>query len=435
MIWTVIELAATAIESVLITFFVTGYHGYKYPERKTLTFCLIAVSLFSLTVLFNSISSFEGFSGAAYVCLLFVDSLVGLNGHYAEKFFSAVISIALIVMINVTVLTLFGLILRENISVLIENQTEYRIMVLFITKFLLFLIINMLLGLKHKNKVRLHRIEWAIIILTFAASLICALFVFDTVYTTNLVHYDYVFLIITESCLIVINLMTFWLLHTLNQKHSEQLKNSMLSVQSSQQSKSISELKELSLEFKKLRHDMAKHLDVISELISNGLDDKAAAYIEDMKRERLKYTFDNVETSSDVMNAVLNTKIALCKKKKISVDYRIDGDFTGFSEIDLSVLLGNLLDNAIEAAEKCVNPSVSIIISESKAYMVFVVTNSISAPALGQNPALSSTKSDKNCHGLGLLNVRDVVEKYNGMINFSEENLMFTADVRLRKTK
>lgn len=70
--------------------------------------------------------------------------------------------------------------------------------------------------------------------------------------------------------------------------------------------------------------------------------------------------------------------------------------------------------------------------SEAKAYLVIIITNSIPSSIIKNNPSLITTKKDKEHHGLGLLTIRDVVEKYDGILNFSEENLCFSADVRLK---
>lgn len=435
MIWNIIEFAATAAEAFLISNFITKYNGYKYPEKRTVIFGSIALALFIATVTLNSISTFEGFSGIIYIIILFIGSITVLNGRISEKLFSSVIAIALVVLINITVLTTFSFLLNKNISELAVSKSVYRIIILFITKFLYFLITYFILCLKNRMSVNLQKIEWFMVILIFVTSLIVSLFIFETAYRVNLTRFDYCFLISSICGLIILNVVTFYLFTTLNQRHNEQLQMSMLKVQVEQQSKSFNELKELSLEMKKLRHDMKKYLDITSELIAQGKNEKAVAYIKDVKNEKFKASFSMIGTSSDVVNAVLNSKIAVCKKNNITVDYLITGDFRNFSELDLSVLLGNLLDNAIEAATVCRNPGIKITICENKAYLIFIITNSVSSSVLKGNPEFKTTKQDKKYHGLGLLTVKEVTEKYNGMINFSEDDMNFTVDVRLKKVK
>lgn len=96
-------------------------------------------------------------------------------------------------------------------------------------------------------------------------------------------------------------------------------------------------------------------------------------------------------------------------------------------------MLSNLLDNAIEAAEKCEKPEIIVTIGENKAYLVFIVTNSVLQSVMTNNPDMLSTKNDPEHHGFGILNMQDIVGKYDGMLDFSEQNGKFTASAYLKK--
>jgi sensor histidine kinase YesM len=132
------------------------------------------------------------------------------------------------------------------------------------------------------------------------------------------------------------------------------------------------------------------------------------------------------------MNALLNSRASYCQKYNIEFDYQITANLSVFSEIDLSVLIGNLLDNAIDAAKECKSPCVKIRIWENKAYLAILVSNSVISSVLESNPDLLTMKSDKDNHGFGLKTVKDVVEKYDGIFDAFEENHMFSVDVRLK---
>ncbi len=432
MIWTIAEDLATVVESLLAANFMMRYNGCKFEKQKILTLFVIASLSVLCTTFFNSITVFEGLYGLTYIVALFICSLLLLKGKFTEKLFSSVISIVFVVLINMVVLTLFSVILERHISELITDRNIFRCLILFITKFLYFLATYAVLGIKNKLQNRLNLLEWIMIILIFLTSLIVGLFIFEFAFQFELSGIDHIFLNTAVISIVIINVITFYLFSMLNKRHNELLQFSKLQVQVAQQSKSLNDLKELSLEMRKIRHDMTKYLDITSNLISSGKSEEALRYLEKIQTEKIDHTFHPIITSSDVINALLNTKFSYCKKHGIDFVYQITANVSTFSEMDLSVLLGNLLDNAIEAAEKCEQPFVKITICESKAYLVVIVTNSIGASVLKENPDFKTTKKDQLHHGLGLLTVKDIVEKYEGIFNIDEEGCSILVDVRLK---
>ena len=421
MIWTLAEHIATVAEAFLAANFIVRYNGCKSRKYFIPVLTLITILTAGCTFLMNSLTIFEGLCG-----------FLLLEGRISEKLFSSIISIILISVINMAVLTLFSSILDRNVSELITDRNIFRCLILFITKFLYFLATYAVLGIKNKLQNRLNLLEWIMIILIFLTSLIVGLFIFEFAFQFELSGIDHIFLNTAVISIVIINVITFYLFTMLNKRHNELLQFSKLQVQVAQQSKSLNDLKELSLEMRKIRHDMTKYLDITSNLISSGKSEEALRYLEKIQTEKIDHTFHPIITSSDVINALLNTKFSYCKKHGIDFVYQITANVSTFSEMDLSVLLGNLLDNAIEAAEKCEQPFVKITICESKAYLVVIVTNSIVASVLKENPDFKTTKKDQLHHGLGLLTVKDIVEKYDGIFNIDEEGSNLLVDVRLK---
>ena len=96
---------------------------------------------------------------------------------------------------------------------------------------------------------------------------------------------------------------------------------------------------------------------------------------------------------------------------------------------DISVLMGNLLDNACEAAGRAREKKISVRILRQGNYVSICVENTVAAPVLAENPGLETTKEDRSLHGLGTKNIRKIVEKYGGMIEYREEGKLFMCDI------
>lgn len=113
----------------------------------------------------------------------------------------------------------------------------------------------------------------------------------------------------------------------------------------------------------------------------------------------------------------------------------IENDISGIEDIDLCNLIGNLLDNAISAAEKCdpESRSIEVKITSMGSRLVVIVRNSIYAPVLNDNTELKSTKQDASEHGFGVKTIKYIAEKYNGTFDLFEEGLTFISRVELHK--
>ena len=102
-------------------------------------------------------------------------------------------------------------------------------------------------------------------------------------------------------------------------------------------------------------------------------------------------------------------------------------------DIDYCILLGNLLDNAIEAerSRNILNPEIQVQIRVFENRICISIRNRIQQSVLGSNPDLTSTKQDAAPHGFGIRTIREIVNKHHGTAAFYEEKNWFVADLEL----
>lgn len=162
-------------------------------------------------------------------------------------------------------------------------------------------------------------------------------------------------------------------------------------------------------------HDTKNHLMAIKNL---NKDPQIDSYLDEMS-ENLK-SYSNVCRSGNIiLDVILNKYITECKIKKIQFvhDVRIT-NLNNIEDYDLVTILGNLMDNAIEAAEKSVKRSVSLETDTRNMYNVIIVSNSCDiAPKVNGNK-LITTKRDAPVHGLGMKNVLRSIKKYDGDLSW-----------------
>lgn len=182
------------------------------------------------------------------------------------------------------------------------------------------------------------------------------------------------------------------------------------------------------------RHDILNYLIDIRGLISINQTDSALKLLEETAGKAELPGPDLADTGNVFADVVISSKSAVCKRKNIRFEFKsVSLKDYKIEAADISSLLSNMLDNAIEAAENASEPQVRLNIFEHNAYIVFRVENSVLEDVKSENLQLKSTKEDSALHGCGTEIIREIAEKYNGSFNWKSENKRFTATVLIKK--
>ena len=182
-----------------------------------------------------------------------------------------------------------------------------------------------------------------------------------------------------------------------------------------------------------LQHDLNKHLiSVRSYLKSNQIDD-AANYIDRLINIDFEKLNDLSKTGNAVIDNILNIKIQEAKNKDITVMSRLQiPENLNINPFDITVILGNIIDNAIEALSKIIeNRRMNILMIYNRGRILFRVENTYSGIIEIKQGELQTNKSDSVSHGIGLQNVKYTVKKYNGTVDISYDQIWFKISVML----
>lgn len=184
-----------------------------------------------------------------------------------------------------------------------------------------------------------------------------------------------------------------------------------------------------------LRHELKNHMFYMDYLIDQKRYDDLHEYFMDFyQKEYGDYGY--WDTSSSPVNTLLNQRQLVAKKHQIQMN--IDSSLpekSGIREVDLCTILANLLDNAIESCQTLENSRIHVQLSQKKDYLSIIVSNSSKGDVLVNNPSLFTTKSSHHLHGIGLSVVRKLVQKYDGILQFSGKDNLFTVKILLRDTE
>lgn len=179
------------------------------------------------------------------------------------------------------------------------------------------------------------------------------------------------------------------------------------------------------------RHDYHNHIQTLKAYMTMAQYEEAAKYL-----DRLEEDLANVDmvlrTGNVMADAILNSKLTLMQERNIEVDatVKVPGNLP-ISDIDLSVLIGNLMDNAMEACTKVPEKDrfIHIYIDVMKQQLYISVTNSMLGMAKKKGNRFVSEKEGN--HGFGLLRIDDIVAKHGGYLNRQSENGVFATEIML----
>ena len=183
-------------------------------------------------------------------------------------------------------------------------------------------------------------------------------------------------------------------------------------------------------ELKRFRHDFKNHMIVVSAMLEAGKSENALKYLAAVSAGS-GATKSTVKTGNFVADAILNSKSVSAEKAGAKLLFCGFIPPKGIKDEDLSTVISNLTDNAIEACEKISGEKViEIDANIMNGFFVFGISNPVDEKNISHS--LKTTKSDTKKHGYGLSNVKRTAEKYNGVLVTDVTEGRFSVDVRLK---
>lgn len=180
---------------------------------------------------------------------------------------------------------------------------------------------------------------------------------------------------------------------------------------------------------RKRTHEYKNQLAAISALAAEGAYQELGAYIEKIETS-LQHRMDAVDANHVIVNAILNTKYREAVSKGIVFVLKVnDLSALTMEEEDIVVILSNLLNNALEACERCEDKRIKLKFVLEDGQAVISVKNSMAAEPVVKDGALLTTKTKEAAeHGMGIQNVVGTVEKCGGryMVDYGKGEFQFS---------
>lgn len=433
--WMIFEFVVNLFQSAIVLQTIRAILKDKRTGKKAnLAYILFVAILFLELSFVNFIVPFEGIGIIISILIIYIYSLINLKGTFMQKMFWSIFVMLLIMGITIVVLSIEGCIIGKGYLNLVIQKDLYRFVGVVIIQIVLFYLTRFMIKRTKKDSTySLKWNEWFVLLIIPVISIFTMSFVSLIIINIEdqLSPMQHIFSILSILGILMTNSLVYVLYVNMQKDHAKQLEYSILQQAFKSQEKSVEETKILYQSVRSIRHDLKQHFQVALTMLHSGKINEAVDYMEKYNDTVLDGISNKVFCDNDVVNYIINSKSKICSDRHIKIYIYIANEIPEFSDLDLCVLLGNALDNAIEGVSGEGSNEIYLELRNVDNFFMISVKNTIINSVLEDNPNLISTKNEKEVHGLGILSMKEVVQKYNGSIEFYESDNKFCCDMLL----
>ena len=400
-IWTAVEFLASIIERCLITHYISNFLEFKSNENKSKKKILFFLLTAFNNIILSQFLQIDAVIGIIQLIIALVFSFIFMKDSYFKKIFASFTSIFLILVINSGVLFTFSKILNEDIQVLISSIGIFRLLILFITKFLYYILTLILIKIFRKDEYKLAKEDIIYILVIFFITLIVGNLMFEYALKNNnnfsmLFNIIFVFLVTT-------NILSYFLLRDIKSNTNNE-KDNTVKINTTVNTSEITQTT-LNLIHNKLYNDAEDYLQQINN------QEPAAEIIPD----------------SSCINAIANSKLQECNRKKIKLNIICTGLIDIFSEEDMGIILSVVLDKTIEhcSSDKISSKIDLKIVNEN--YHLSIIISFTHNDNFISSTYINSLSEDAI--------ISSIVKKYQGLITFDDKENLFIVNIWLKSNK
>ncbi len=424
MIEIVISLMILLLEFLAMTYLLSAF--FEFTVKKHTYILLITFGIL-LMLFLNAILSYSEYlfiKGLISAVIINTTICLGFKGHLLHKLIISSVGISLNYIFDYIIILLTLFVLNINIDYLYSNK-DVNLILPFLSKIFVLLIYYFVKTyVKKKESQSFLLIECLQIIFFPIVTTYVILYFFDKLLIDKETD---VRILISSVGIIIANFILLMLIDKINRNKQIEKEHAMLKQKAELEMNTVNIIMESYKEQRKLTHDFDNHLNIIFQL---GCEGKYSELIEYSKANRkISYNTIIVNTNNPIIDTLLSFKYKICIEKNIVMTFNIsDLSTLVIDNKDMVIILGNAIDNAIEACEKIINKEKEIHVKliNSSTHLVIAVRNSIESI---HKVSIASTKPNSLAHGYGIKNIEHTLNKYKSkpVIGIVDDMFQITA--------
>lgn len=379
-----------------------GFSKWYYRIGGTVMVAMIALSnhFFQLSIL-------------NVFCFLVLGVLFSFlyEGHLFHRIIATIFCVLIIGASEMVVLFTMTWLFHIEIDSVMEIR-EYRFLGTIVSKIWGLAICN---SIRVKAKVKHYpgkKAYWLLFFCLFFGSLIAVFLIFKLTYEVDTTAYNSL-AVVSAVALFSGTIFALYLYERLGIQHAILRERDQYEQHLKGQLKYLNELLFKQKELRRFRHDVSNQLVALKGYFSAGNSSGGMQHINSLL-QLVEDTAPTIDTGNIALDAILSTKQAIAEHKGINFDAHIRvGEKLTIDPVDLSVIFGNALDNAIEACDRLNAGDKRVILELRQQDNTLFCQLANTAPPR-QSETLSTSKSDKENHGHGFANLTASIKKYGG---------------------
>lgn len=414
---TFVELSNVAVETLLLCYFMNRAYAPIASDRnrRLLLFVLYGCILALLSVFPIPAMIRGGYSLISIVLIakFGYDSKI-LNGIYATLAFNLLAIVADI--LSIVLLNRLGIQTSQ-----LDHGGSSRAVCIVVAKLIVLVLIQISTQIIRKNDSIIPR--WTIPLVVgqlfsiFAEALLLQLSIYENISAFYIAIYS--------ACLLYINLVICFYTETIktayNERHMRELAEQQLQIQVSYYEKE----QQARDATRALWHDIKKYTNATQDLFQHGDMENAVQSLQ-QATTALSEIHQTVDVGNAVVNGILERALEQVQNQGIFLDFNVwVSDQLPISAVDLYIIMGNTIDNAIEACQQIPaadSPTISLTLRQQNHTLFYAIDNPIPAKQ-GKKPG--------DVHGYGIRNVKNCVAKYHGTTTVSKQDSVFSVQIQL----
>lgn len=396
-------------------FIVFSYAKAIHEKRNKHSVFYTILLYIALMIIYKYLTSVEVFNVLFTLICHVLCFYIGFKSTFKSSFFHGLILAIAQFISEVIAIYIISWLFSSNNTSYTENMIIFIIDVL-VSKILCFLISRFLLRFSNQESSAKSWGRWFSLSILPLSSLFMIIVLRLLTNGQTFSSKESVLCISSISVLLISNIVVY-LIYEKAEKSNQKLIELELSNQKdniNMQYLSLLERKNEQMQI--MAHDYKNNVLTIAEM-TDSLEIKK--YVNSMVGEIKKYN-QIAKTKNKLLDVILNKYTDICRSKNLKFETDIMSDNLDFIDgYDISSLFNNILDNAVEAAEKSNNKFISLNISTSlNSYHKITIINSCDTEPETRNGKLITSKSDKSTHGLGTKSISKIVSKYDGELQW-----------------
>lgn len=238
-------------------------------------------------------------------------------------------------------------------------------------------------------------------------------------------------MVVVAAGLLFINIFIFYLYNSLLNYYSARMEKQVLEQKIEVYEHQLDLVQESQERVRELCHDMKHHMIELTAMAKGNGNREMVQYLESMKEFMLNPE-EYVSTGNEDIDGILNYLLRGAKEALKQVDIKISIPERIYAKnFNICVILGNLVDNAIQAASNSEEKYLSIQMQERQEVLFIFIENSYSGVIIEENSKIKTTQQNPSIHGMGLESVKKVVASNGGEIKIAYTEERFRVQVLL----